>query len=175
MLIYSFDGAPTNLGVCILEFNGELKIQKVYTKNLIPDKKVKDTTKIERLQNLLKHLDSISETPDLVVIEKIMAPNFKATEISDAIITYYLMKKVVVHEISPARKNKIVMTPEITYQACMEKYNKAYDANKYHCYLLFKYWCEKNQPDILKQLPVRTKCYDMADAFCQAYYIIYLS
>lgn len=151
--------------------------------DLIPNKKIKDTTIQERtlslklaLQNIKKIVTDYCDTDVMVIIEYQMCQNYNANAIYNQIIYEFIEDKYNIFIIRPSYKNKIYFSKELEYSQFICKYNNNYSANKAHTKANFLYFLDKyNMLDMIKNIK-KKNIDDLADSFIQIFaYINYLS
>lgn len=127
----------------------QIQILFIDVKDLIPDKKLKESTIIERTNSLRIHLDLIDkeiadlkcENKDLVfLIEYQMGPNDKSRVISSQLL-YHFSKYTEsnIELVGPSLKNSLYYKniEKSKYSYFLEKYATNYSANKAHSKYLF--------------------------------------
>lgn len=126
-----------------------IEILFVDVKDLIPDKKLKDTNILERTNNLRDYLNDIDKKiSELnipiknldILIEYQMGPNDKSRVISSQLL-YHFSKysSANIELVGPSLKNSIFFknNEESHYSKFLEKYSTNYSANKAHSKYLF--------------------------------------
>lgn len=137
----------------LLEFTNSLlcpiEILFVDVKDLIPDKKLKDTNILERTNNLRKYLNeidkkiselNISEKNLDILIEYQMGPNDKSRVISAQLLYHFSKYSTAnIELVGPSLKNSLFFknNEESHYSKFLEKYSTNYSANKAHSKYLF--------------------------------------
>lgn len=127
-------------------YTNKITIENLDVVDLIPGKKVKETTIIERTQLLQIYLITIDkliekyclDTPKIFLIEYQMGPNDKSRVISSQILyhfTKYCKNDNInkIYLVGPSLKNKIIIGgSDANYSNFLEKYSTNYTANKNH-------------------------------------------
>ena len=142
--------------------------------NLVPDKKDKDISEVERLRALIGYyktkllpMMTIHElTPEntVILIEYQMSPNFKARTICSGLIT--LLYEYEIHIVKPILKNRINLTPDGHWINFVKKYKTLYTANKKHAIYNFEWMIQRFT--IAENLKfTKTQISHVADAFMQ--------
>lgn len=134
---------------CINSLLCPIEILFVDVKDLIPDKKLKDTNILERTNNLRDYLNDIDKKiSELnipiknldILIEYQMGPNDKSRVISSQLL-YHFSKysSANIELVGPSLKNSIFFknNEESHYSKFLEKYSTNYSANKAHSKYLF--------------------------------------
>lgn len=133
--------------------------------DLIPGKKVKDTTVKERctmLKNKVCEINAAFPTPDLVLVEDQMSLNEKSRGVFYCLAYEYAN---IVHCIKAVHKNKNMNFGAGPLQDFIVKYNTPYDANKNHVSDNFRaYLKQRDQLDFIIGYKVIK---DIGDAFFQ--------
>lgn len=113
----------------------EIEILYMDVVDLIPGKKLKDTSIIERTKSLASYLRDfdkiVTETTEspVVLIEYQMGPNDKSRAVSSQIM--YHFADYTVYLVGPSLKNTLIVNEE-NYSEFAEKYRSNYLANKNH-------------------------------------------
>ena len=128
------------------------------TVDLIPDKKDKDISLVERIQSFRKYVDTKLE-PEIkkiipanvklnVPLEFIMGSNHKANAICSSAIYAFSNYNIII--VKPVYKNQIHFTGcDETYLAHWQgQYKTSYEANKKHCIALFQHISKNFNLDI---------------------------
>lgn len=144
--------------------------------DLIPNKKVKETSLIERTLQLYKYISEIQIYIDNmklneivnVYIEYQMNANDKSRAVYNQLIyafaddTKYSVKVVV-----PTLKNKIYFCEELKHCRVLQNYSRLYTANKIHCKKNFLYFISLfNKSNSIKGIK-KSNIDDVADTFMQ--------
>ena len=126
------------------ELSNMIYINYLDVKDLIPNKKIKDTDIIERTCKLKDYLTSIENKCDIspecqILVEYQMGPNDKSRTISSQIL-YHFANKAILHLIGPTLKNKVYIKNDknSTYSSFVAKYTTNYAANKNHAKYIFE-------------------------------------
>jgi len=208
MYYLSFDVANKSLAISLLEFKKEYKndiqnIQKevninyleqvnnilsksinyIYysVEDLIPDKKIKDSTIFERTLSLKSKLQKIKEITNslntekiIVLIEYQMSSNYNANAIYNQIIYEFSDHNYELHVVHPSYKNKIYFHKDLHHSEFLGKYNNNYIANKNHTKSNFLYYLNAfNLNHVLEKIK-KKNVDDLADSFMQIFgYIKY--
>ena len=166
--------------------------------DIIPGKKIKDTTVIERsnrLSGYLNMIDSVIEqyaqntrddTPIQVLVEYQMGPNDKSRNVGSQILYHYStpdigffsanfttdlykpINKYQVAIVGPSLKNKICLCAGGKLSEFIPRYAKNYDANKAHSKFNFLGWLKKQNREHLIKNIKDKNLDDIADACNQA-------
>lgn len=150
--------------------------------DLIPNRKVKDTTIIERsivlknnIKEIKKNIKEITNEKIKVLIEYQMNSNDKSRCIYNQLIycfsntNYYEL-----HIVIPTLKNQIYFSEELKYCKILQRYSKTYTANKIHSKENFLYFINKFNKQYTIQNIKKKNLDDIADTFMQLLgYIIY--
>lgn len=129
------------LDIVAKKLDEKIKIEFLEVVDLIPGKKLKETTIIERTKNLqiyLTNLDKLlPKTPLIFLVEYQMGPNDKSRVISSQILYHFskfcINNNNAIHLIGPSLKNKIIIGGiDSKYSIFLEKYKTNYTANKAH-------------------------------------------
>lgn len=172
--------------------NNNFKYLYYSVKDLIPDKKVKDTTIIERSNGLKKYMEELKNIINesiisnnikkiYVLVEYQLSSNYNANAIYNQIIyefsnSYsgdeYIYEIIVMN---PSYKNKIYFNKELKHSSFIQKYTNNYIANKNHCKANFLYFLNSfNMKEVLKNIKSKN-IDDLADSFMQIFaYIKYI-
>lgn len=139
--------------ICLLDqtkkiFDTKMKIIDLRVKDLIPGKKLSETTIVERTSALYKYLCEIDqkiadlnlEPKDILfLIEYQMGPNDKSRVISSQIMYHFTKFATTIDSepniqlVGPSLKNKIIIGGlDSNYSEFLEKYSCNYTANKNH-------------------------------------------
>jgi hypothetical protein len=159
--------------------------------DLIPNQKVKDTSVILRASRLKSYLLSVdqylsklytsSDNTYKILLEYQMGPNDKSRNVCSQILYHYsntdfnfnsaldlpcdtLINKYDVEIIGPSLKNKINMDIKKPYAFFINKYTKAYDANKAHSKNNFIYWVDKKNISHMIKNVKKKNLDDIADS-----------
>lgn len=124
--------------------NNMIEINHLDVKDLIPEKKLKDTTIIERTNNLKEYLTSIENKCDIspdcqILVEYQMGPNDKSRTVSSQIL-YHFANRCQLDVIGPTLKNKVYLQNDknSSYASFISKYTTNYAANKNHTKYIFE-------------------------------------
>lgn len=172
--------------------NSNFKYLYYSVKDLIPNKKVKDTTIIERSNGLKKYMTELKNIIEdsiinkdikkiFVLVEYQLSSNYNANAIYNQIIyefsnscssNNYIYEIIVMN---PSYKNKIYFNKELKHSIFIQKYTNNYVANKNHCKANFIYFLNSfNMKDVLKNIKNKN-IDDLADSFMQIFaYIKYI-
>lgn len=172
--------------------NNNFKYLYYSVKDLIPDKKVKDTTIIERSNGLKKYMEELKNIINesiisnnikkiYVLVEYQLSSNYNANAIYNQIIyefsnSYsgdeYIYEIIVMN---PSYKNKIYFNKGLKHSSFIQKYTNNYIANKNHCKANFLYFLNSfNMKEVLKNIKSKN-IDDLADSFMQIFaYIKYI-
>lgn len=175
---------------CINEMiNENFKYLYYNVKDLIPDKKVKDTTIIERSNGLKKYMSELKSiitesinknniTKIYVLVEYQLSSNYNANAIYNQIIYEFsnsYKEDNYIYEIiimNPSYKNKIYFSKDLKHSIFIQKYNNNYMANKNHCKANFIYFLKSfNMQEVLKDIKAKN-IDDLADSFMQIFAFI---
>jgi hypothetical protein len=199
----SFDVATKSLGVAIVKLDftppiiprciddivriakqldqdtdNNVKFRMISVKDLIPGKKTKDTSEVERSFQLNKYLQSIAneisclDSPTFL-IEYQMGPNNKSRFISAQIImfcTNFCTNSDQIKLIGPSLKNKFYFPsdPLSRLEYYLDKYSSNYTANKNHTkYCFLKILRTYKQSHLIKNI-AKKNIDDAADAAMMA-------
>ena len=141
--------------------------------DLIPNKKLKESTPLERsiaLRHLLENIDRIIESYEpskleLVLIESQMRINTNSNDICSKIMYHYCFRTKNIFTVGAGLKQKIAYAPHLKYSFFIQKYDTTYYANKKHSEENFYYWMENfGRQDIIKNIEYY-KNDDAADSF----------
>lgn len=136
--------------------------------DLIPGKKVKETSLLERTLPLKKFLSTIKPDVDAVVIieEQPATVNDKSNTVQDQ-ICYEYCGNYEVKNILPKWKNRLCFGEGLSYEEIRAKYKKKYTANKVHSKLNFlKYIDMTGQTKMLEGVK-KDNYDDLADSCMQ--------
>ena len=153
-------------------------------KDLIPNKKVKDTTIIERSNSLKQYMREleivINKEIELKNIKKIyllveyqLSSNYNANAIYNQII--YEFSNNELYEIiimNPSYKNKIYFNKELQHSRFTQKYTNNYIANKNHCKANFLYFLKAFNLEHITNNIKSKNIDDLADSFMQIFAFI---
>lgn len=172
--------------------NNNFKYLYYSVKDLIPDKKVKDTTIIERSNGLKKYMFELKNIINesiinnnikkiYILVEYQLSSNYNANAIYNQIIYEFSNSSTgdnYIYEIivmNPSYKNKIYFNKELKHSVFIQKYTNNYIANKNHCKANFLYFLNSfNMKDVLKNIKSKN-IDDLADSFMQIFaYIKYI-
>ncbi len=162
-----------NLSLCPIE------ILFIDVKDLIPDKKLKETDIIERTNSLRNYLNSIDkEIQNLILnsgynnewtilIEYQMGPNDKSRTISSQLL-YHFSKysESKIELVGPSLKNSLFLknVESSKYSNFLEKYSTNYSANKAHSkYLFLELLKNMNKTEIINDIK-KKNIDDIADS-----------
>lgn len=149
--------------------------------DLIPNKKLKETTVIERasrlsgyLTSLEKYIHNICSGVIKVLLEYQMGPNDKSRNVGSQILYHYsnpsndfsnvndaLKNNTPINNsisydieiVGPSLKNKINLNPKLSHKYFVERYIKTYDANKKHSVANFLHWLKlKNAESMIDNI-----------------------
>lgn len=198
--------------ICVLKYIDQLDdfintliIPKIFdVVDLIPGKKLKDTTPILRASRLgayLQYIESIIPSSVVgckykVLLEYQMGPNDKSRSICSQIMYHYapmdkgfkntyigeksnldFQKQPNVYDveiIGPSLKNKINLIKDKPYSYFMQKYTKSYDANKAHSKSNFLHWIKTNKKENMIKNIKKNNLDDIADSVNMTLAWIYL-
>lgn len=142
--------------------------------NLIPDKKDKDISEVERIKALVNYFNTklvtvinklglTSETLT-VLIEHQMAPNTKARAIASALIAMFADYEVYI--VKPVLKNRINLSNDDHWINFVKKYKTLYTANKKHA--IHNFEILSKDFTFLREEPFKkTEISHVSDAFMQ--------
>lgn len=135
--------------------------------DLIPEKKLKESSLKERSLGLKKTLQKVCDKfPDveMTLIEYQMSSNDKSRSVFYN--TYYhFVDKCDTFKVGPSRKNTIAFDKTLRHSKFCEKYTTSYTANKNHAKENLKYWLKLfNKEHILSKIGKKNHD-DAADAF----------
>ena len=143
----------------------EIKYLQVF--DLIPGKNLKESTLLERtmgLKNVLKNIDLLYPDIKTVFIEYQMNANDKSRAVFSN--TYYhFVDRCKTIPVGPSLKNTIAFTRELRHSNFIEKYSKAYTANKNHAKANLTYWLKLFDKQPLLENISKKNYDDAADAF----------
>ena len=155
--------------------NSIIEIEFLKVIDLIPDKKVKDTTIIERTIQLHHHITKIkdiikneSNEKIIVYIEYQMNANDKSRGVFNQLIYAFADTKLYeIKVVVPTLKNQIYFNDDLKHCRILQRYSRSYTANKVHCkenflYFLILFNKMENLGDIKKK-----NIDDIADTFMQ--------
>ena len=153
----------------------EIKFLKLI--DLIPNKKVKNTSIIERTQSLYKHIEEIKNNIESdikkkehinVFIEYQMGPNDKSRGVFNQLIYAFSNTDLYnIKIITPTLKNQIYFTDELKHCRILKRYNSVYTANKVHCKENFLYFLKLfNKEKYINNIS-KKNIDDVADTFMQ--------
>jgi len=180
----SLSSCNERLTVCA-DIPNSISIKSLMVCDLIPGKKVSDTSLIERTNSLciflIEFTDQLIEDKWLekkatsavhLIIEYQMGPNRKSGDVQSQIIYHFLqyLPPNNIHIVGPSLKNKLKLfnDPLSHHNHYIEKYQTLYAANKAHTRYLFLSWLKNNkQLNALQQIKKKNYA-DISDAFCQA-------
>lgn len=166
--------------------NNNFKYIYYSVKDLIPDKKLKNTTIIERSNGLKKYMTELKNIINAsiindnikkiyVLVEYQLSSNYNANAIYNQIIYEFSNpnpNEEYIYEIivmNPSYKNKIYFNKELKHSSFIQKYNNNYIANKNHCKANFLYFLNSfNMKKILKNIKSKN-IDDLADSFMQIF------
>jgi hypothetical protein len=160
-------------------------------KDLIPNKKVKDSTIIERSNGLKQYMNELKYIIDsaiiknnihkiYVLVEYQLSSNYNANAIYNQIIYEFsnpnkLDNSNYIYEIvvmNPSYKNKIYFHKELKHSSFIQKYTNNYVANKNHCKSNFLYFLKSfNLLHIIDNIKAKN-IDDIADSFMQIFAFI---
>lgn len=178
----------------LIELNKKINniIEYIYynVEDLIPDKKVKDTTILERSSSLKNYLYKIKEIINKLkeeknidkmhlLIEYQLSSNYNANAIYNQIIYEFsndininIDTSQVIYEITvmnPSYKNKIYFHNDLKHSSFIQKYNNNYIANKNHTKANFLYFIKHfNLEHVIKGIKAKN-IDDLADSFLQIF------
>lgn len=214
MYYLSFDVANKSLAVSLIYFDNDYKKELSYTnitsvndliqlnkkinnmidyiyynvEDLIPGKKVKDTTILERSSNLKNYMNKIKviinklkEKRNIdkiyLLIEYQLSSNYNANAIYNQIIYEFsndinVDTSQVIYEITvmnPSYKNKIYFHADLKHSSFIQKYNNNYIANKNHTKANFLYFIKHfNLEHVINGIKAKN-IDDLADSFLQIF------
>jgi hypothetical protein len=216
MFYLSFDIANKSLAISLISFDKEYKekINQIINNNyestlismnrlnkqlnniinyhiyevvdLIPQKKVKNTTIIYRSNKLKEYLNklniNIQEIKNKNNIDKLTVlieyqPSFneKSRTIYNQIIYEYSDNNLYnIFIMNPLYKNKIYFNNELKHSSFMQKYNNNYIANKNHTKANFLYFLDKYHLEYVIKNIKKKNLDDLADSFMQIIAYIYI-
>jgi hypothetical protein len=192
VLIFSFDQAIRNLGLCVLRIQKSgFDILKLDTWDMVESpynyKNQPAHVTAKNLKLKIRELDEWQQDkyPDekiIIMTEYIFMPGAPAQVIGNMIVYHYSGEDEdwvkIYPRVPPAQKNQICLGGEsLKYYNYAEKYKKAYDANKNHSKANFLHFIhihpEKLPKDINDINFKMSKADDVADAFLQALAMIF--
>jgi hypothetical protein len=155
-----------------------IKFLHIEVSDLIPGKKIFETSNIERSYRLYLKLNKLCQninkkwlTKSHILIEYQMGQNKKTNEIVSQIIYHFLkyLPYQNIHIIGPSLKNKLYYFDDkkSIHNYYINKYNKLYTANKAHTTYIFKKIIQIYKLNNLKLIK-KSNYSDIADAICQA-------
>jgi hypothetical protein len=208
MYYLSFDVANKSLAVSLIYFNNDVKqyknnisnsinsindlielnkkinsiINYIYynVEDLIPGKKVKDTTILERSSSLKNYLYKIKEIINKLkeeeyidkihlLIEYQLSSNYNANAIYNQIIYEFSNDLYEITVMNPSYKNKIYFHHDLKHSSFIQKYNNNYIANKNHTKANFLYFIKHfNLEHVIKGIKAKN-IDDLADSFLQIF------
>ncbi len=206
MYYLSFDVANKSLAVSLIYFNNEYKdvlnnnkientngliqfnkkihniIDYIYynVEDLIPGKKVKETTIIERSNSLKIYMDKIKNIIHkmkeekkidniYLLIEYQLSSNYNANAIYNQIIYEFSNEIYEIIIMNPSYKNKIFFHKDLKHSSFIQKYNNNYIANKNHTKANFLYFIKSfNLDHVIKGIKAKN-IDDLADSFLQIF------
>jgi len=152
----------------------DIKFLKVI--DLIPNKKIKETTIIERSIQLNLHTQNIQNSISKIVgnnkinvfIEYQMNANDKSRAVFNQLIYAFAEPELYeIKVITPTLKNQIYFKDELKHCRILQRYSKVYTANKVHCKENFLYFLELfNKMEHLGDIK-KNNIDDIADTFMQ--------
>lgn len=156
--------------------------------DLIPNKKLKETTaflRTNRLNGYLQSIDTYLSNDNIekckILLEFQMGPNDKSRNVCSQILYHYsntdnnfknncsLIKpvsNVIKYDteiVGPSLKNKINLVEGFEHSFFIQKYTKSYDANKKHSICNFKHWINIHNVEHMVKIPKKNMD-DVADA-----------
>jgi len=211
MYYLSFDVANKSLAISLIRFNKNYKndiqniknnketieyikqvnvilsntIEYIYysVEDLIPNKKIKESTIFERSSSLkeklrnIKHIiNNLNANKIIVLIEYQMSSNYNANAIYNQIIYEFtncidcLLEPIYdIHIMHPSYKNKIYFHNDLIHSNFLQKYNNNYIANKNHTKANFIYYLNVfNLTHVLDNIK-KKNIDDLADSFIQIF------
>lgn len=149
--------------------------------DLIPGKKIKDTTIIERSYSLRQVLTNIKNVVNdlntdkiILLIEYQMCSNYNANAIYNQIIYEFCEDLYEIHVVRPTYKNKFCFKEELEYCNFIQKYTNTYVANKNHCKENFLFYLKTFNLNHVLENVKKKNIDDLADSFMQIFgYIKY--
>lgn len=159
---------------CNTFLNSIVNIISLEVIDLIPKKKVKDTTIIERSIKLKKHISEIKKKLKgidkiiHVLIEYQMNVNDKSRGVFNQLIyAFSNIQKYKIHIVIPTLKNQIYFKDELKHCRILQKYSKNYTANKVHCKENFLFFLKCfDKLELIKNIQ-KKNIDDIADTFMQ--------
>lgn len=195
MRVLSFDIANKSLAHCCVDRNENWVSQMLQTKtiheaeevvntsvkwvsggvtDLIPGRKLKDTTIHERTVALKRLLLKLKELhPDVVLVEYQMSANYNANAVFNQIIYEFTSDDAEVVVVKPTCKNTVWLRDDLKYQHFIARYSSKYSANKAHTKANFLYYAEVFGLSDMVRTIRKKNVDDLADAFMQMLYYIY--
>lgn len=169
--------------------NNNFKYLYYSVKDLIPNKKVKDTTIIERSNGLKKYMSELKNiinesiiSNDIkkiyILVEYQLSSNYNANAIYNQIIFEFsnptddpsFIYEIII--MNPAYKNKIYFTKDLIHSVFIQKYTNNYIANKNHTKSNFIYFLKSfNLSYVLDNIKSKN-IDDLADSFMQIFAFI---
>lgn len=162
------------------------KIKYVNWYDLIPGRKLKETTLLERTRSLKGLLNSWQFSPDVILVEYQMGQNDKSRTVASQILYYYSDAHVIyasgldgkiqqieptsqvkLYLVGPSLKNTISFGADITYSKFLEKFSRKTSNKKHTMANFIKFTKVFNQEDLYKNLKI-PKYDDIADSFMMA-------
>ncbi len=145
--------------------------------DLIPGKKIKDTTIFERTASLKNKLNNIKEIINnlntdkkiTVLIEYQMSSNYNANAIYNQIIYEFSDSNYELHVVHPTCKNKIHFHKDLDHRNFLQKYNNNYIANKNHTKSNFIYYLNIFKLNHVLDNIKKKNIDDLADSFMQIF------
>jgi hypothetical protein len=142
--LLSIDSEITQISEEITSMKQELKefiiILDASVNNLIPDKKDKDISEVERIKAVVKYYketlcpvlqnNQLSADNLVVLIEHQMAPNARARAVCSALVALFADYEV--HIVKPIYKNRINLSNDSHWINFVKQYKTLYTANKKH-------------------------------------------
>lgn len=193
--VLSFDIANKSLAHCCIDRNENWMRELLQTKtihaaaevvdssikwvsggvnDLIPGRKLKDTTIQERTVELKRVLGQLKMlNPDVVLVEYQMSANYNANAVFNQIIYEFTSDSTEVVVIKPMCKNTVWLKTDLKYQHFIARYSSKYCANKAHTKANFIYYAEVfGLSDVVKSIN-KKNIDDLADAFMQLLTYVY--
>lgn len=128
--------SPAELVRLNAETRGFIRIPHGAVTDLFPGRRDASISTVERIRGLAEYVEGtimpkVAGYPGIEpVVEFQMGPNAPARTIAASLITLFHKYKVFI--VGPSLKNKVALCEEGRYCYFIEKYKKAYDANKAH-------------------------------------------
>lgn len=179
--LHSNDIASTN---DLIELNKKINncINYIYynVEDLIPGKKVKDTSILERSSSLKTYMNKIKiivnnlkEEKNIdkiyLLIEYQLSSNYNANAIYNQIIYEFSNDIYEIIVMNPSYKNKIYFHNDLKHSSFIQKYNNNYVANKNHTKANFLYFIKHfNLEYVIKGIKSKN-IDDLADSFLQIF------